>query len=151
MGVERPRRATIKNKHQMPNLTPMQWPSEWRDQAQLELIKSTAVNFLIVDGGEEFGAISRGAKSMGVTVGSATDLPAGVRVVKGDWPGVRLSANGDDTASAGPTGEPWVNMNGWRVAIENALSGHSTCWINAGPKENAVLNAASYRTALPRE
>jgi hypothetical protein len=126
----------------------MQWPSEWRDPAKLDLLASTPINFLIVETGDDLAAIRNAAKAHGIATGSNTTLPEGVRILKGDWPGVRLSQSGEDTASAGPTGEPWVNTNGWRIAIESALAATSISWISAPPKPNAVLSAASVRMAV---
>jgi hypothetical protein len=126
----------------------MQWPSEWRDPAKLALLESTPINFLVVEPGDEFAAVRTAAKARGIGAGDKASLPEGVKVLKGDWPGVRLSQSGEDTASAGPTGEPWVNTNGWRVAIESALAPGTISWVSAPPRANAVLTAASIRMAV---
>lgn len=60
--------------------------------------------------------------------------PAGVTIVRGLWPGIRMSHGGGDRAAAGPTGEPWVDSNGWRIRAARALRPDSQFWVDAKPQ-----------------
>ena len=68
------------------------------------------------------------------TVVDPKALPADVSVVKGRWPGIRLSPGGGDVAGAGPTGEPWVDSNGWRVRVAQAQRPGARVWVDAQPQ-----------------
>jgi hypothetical protein len=77
------------------------------------------------------------------------DLPPdGVTVVKGEWPGVRLSRGGGD-AAAGPTGAPWVDSNGWRVRLAKAMKPGAEVWVAAATPRGAFrLRTGAYLTAV---
>jgi hypothetical protein len=62
--------------------------------------------------------------------------PLGVQVVKGDWPGTKSVASGEnERMSAGPTGEPWIDSNGWKVLLALAQQPAREVWVEAAPKE----------------
>jgi hypothetical protein len=71
---------------------------------------------------------------------------SGVSVVKGVWPGVRMSRGGD--ANAGPTGVAWVDSNGWLARLTSALHPGNAVWIDAPPPANTRLAAGSYLVAM---
>ena len=120
--------------------TPMRWPAAWKAPSSLDLLKGTPINCLIVDEG--------GAPEAGLKVVTLTSPPGGVTVVKGLWPGIQLSRSGGNSdASAGPTGEPWVNSNGWRVRLAQALTPGINAWVDAKPT-GTVLSAAAYVAAI---
>jgi hypothetical protein len=105
--------------------TPMRWPAAWKSPSNLDLLKGTPIK-----------VIESGAP------------PAGVTVVKGLWPGIRLSRSGGNSdATAGPTGEPWVNSNGWRVRLAQALHPGEMICVDAVPS-GQVPSAASYVAAF---
>jgi len=54
--------------------------------------------------------------------------------VKGPWPGIRVSHGGGDRAAAGPTGEPWVDSNGWRIRAARAQHPTGEIWVDAKPQ-----------------
>jgi hypothetical protein len=68
-------------------------------------------------------------------------------IVKGVWPGIKM-ARGRAQADAGPTGEPWVDSNGWIVRLARALHPDTEVWIDAPPAVDAFIPADSYRIAL---
>jgi hypothetical protein len=69
-------------------------------------------------------------------------------VVEGKWPGVKLSDTGAlDTAVAGPTGNPWVDSNDWKVRLTTAVHPGIEVWVVATPKEPRLF-PESYLTAL---
>lgn len=66
------------------------------------------------------------------------------------WPSVRMMLKEDrDTASAGPTGGPWIDSNGWFVRVARALLPSSTIWIvTEPPKEKSLRRPELYALAV---
>lgn len=134
--------------------TPMRWPRNWKDPASLDLLKGTPIDCLLVDGDNELGAVVTRARQQGMTVVEASELPADVVIVDGEWPGVKLNKAGTvDTASAGPTGNPWINSNGWIIRLTAEQKPGARIWIAATPPEGrtppgvyqvAVADAAAH-------
>jgi hypothetical protein len=118
-------------------LTPMRWPAAWRHRSDLALIQNSGINCLLIDNPETFENVARLAHQRGIQV--ATAAPIGFSLVKGAWPGIALSRSGrDGSADAGPTGEPWVDSNGWRIALESARHPGTRVWVDAAPPETGV-------------
>ena len=104
----------------------MRWPPAWKDPAALDLLRDSPIDTLLI----ESGAVADEAKRRRLTV--IAKPPQDVTVIKGEWPGVRIDANGG--TSAGPTGAPWIDSNGWRVRLERARNpGREVC-VDAPPK-----------------
>jgi hypothetical protein len=122
---------------------PMRWPVTWKDPAALGLLEGTKISCLLLEKGADLGPIADAAARAGITIADAN----AARVVKGDWPGVQMSAHGGDRASAGPTGAPWVDSNGWKVRLEAALDPGSSVWVDA-PPEAPRLAAGAYPLAV---
>src|SRR5689334_5154254 len=125
------------------SLTPMGWPPAWKDPAALELIKGTPINCLLLESGADLGPVAAKARQDGLTI--AADHPPDVQVAQGAWPGIRMGARGGG-ASAGPTGVPWLDSNGWRVRLESALHPGSAVWIDA-PAKGPRMFPESYAMA----
>jgi hypothetical protein len=125
----------------------MRWPAGWADPSMLSLVRGTAIDTLLVDNSDEFEAVREAARQAGLRVVHPDFPPDGVRVLKGEWPGVRLARRGGD-AEAGPTGVPWVDSNGWQVRLAKALHREGAVWIAAPAKSSgylaAVADAAAY-------
>jgi hypothetical protein len=116
--------------------TPMRWPVGWKDPSALGLLKGTAINCLLIEKGDDLGAVLARAQQEGLKVAEAGSSPAGVIVVEGEWPGVKLTESGaEDRASAGPTGAPWIDSNGWKVRLTAALHPGSDVWVDAAPQK----------------
>src|SRR5581483_1951378 len=124
---------------------PMRWPGAWTNPAMLGRVKAAGLDTLLVDNSDEFDPVRSRAAQMGLKVAHPDDAPEGIRIVKGEWPGVRLS-RGNADASAGPTGVPWVDSNGWAIRLSTALHPHSGAWVNAAPPKQAF--PSSYLTAV---
>jgi Enoyl-CoA hydratase/isomerase len=108
----------------MSELIPMRWPGAWKDPSLRALLKGTALT----------------------VVESAP--PVGVTVVEGVWPGVKMARSANqDQASAGPTGVPWVDSNGWRVRLARASDPNATIWVNAKPDDRRRF-PVSYLSAI---
>src|ERR1019366_8257248 len=112
--------------------TPLRWPTAWKDPGMLSLLQATQIRYLILDPGA--GGLAEHARRAGLTVIEPEALPSGVAVVRGPWPGIRISHRGGDRAAAGPTGEPWVDSNGWRVRAARALRPDAQFWVDAKPQ-----------------
>jgi hypothetical protein len=124
----------------------MRWPSAWADPSLLELLKGTPVDFLIME--SALTAVAARARQLNLTVSPQAALPTGISLIDGVWPGVKLSQTGaGDRAEAGPTGEPWVDSNGWKVRLELARHPEAQVWIDAPPSEPRLF-AESYVTGV---
>ncbi len=127
-------------------LTPMRWPSEWKDPAALRFLKDSSINCLIIEPGSELSAVREKAKSSQFTVLEPGVVPPGVKMIEGEWPGVRVSQSGED--GAGPTGIPWVDSNGWKIRLERSAHPGTAVWVDAKPKENARNFPGSYSISV---
>lgn len=125
--------------------TPLRWPETWKDPAALDLVQGTAIDFLLIGKGAEFAAVRTRAQQLGIGVGDSDGTPAGIEIVKGVWPGVQWPSSG---AGAGPTGEPWVDSNGWAIRLNRALHPDVTAWVDAPPPAKTFVTADSYLIAV---
>lgn len=123
----------------------MRWPVTWKDPAALGLLKGAAIDCLLMEKGLE--PVAAAARQMGLTVVDPAAPPEGIRIVKGDWPGIRLPQGAGGHGGAGPTGVPWVDANGWKVRVESALHPRDTIWIDAPPTA-PFLAAGAYALAI---
>jgi hypothetical protein len=129
--------------------TPMRWPNAWKDPAALNLLKGTAIDYLLIGKGEDLGPVRDRARQDGLRVADPETLPAGISWIKGEWPGVKMARGGGGAqAEAGPTGVPWVDSNGWSIRLARALDPETAVWVDAAPAENARISADSYVIAM---
>jgi hypothetical protein len=126
--------------------TPFRWPAAWTDPSALSLLRGTPINYLVIDSAPSLDAVRAQARQDGLRVADPAAMPDGITVVKGDWAGVRMG--GRDGASAGPTGVPWVNSNGWAVRLARALHPRSAVWVQSTPEEKVVNPVSSYLVTL---
>ncbi len=98
----------------------------------LGLLQATPFHHLIFETAAP--DVAGAAQRAGFAVIEPQRLPPDVRLVKGLWPGIRLSHSGGDRAVAGPTGEPWVDSNGWRVRAVRARGSEGPIWVDAKPQ-----------------
>ena len=116
-------------------LIPMRWPSRWQNPSALARLRDTHINCLLVEDDVALRPVIDDARRNGIRVIHAVSEISGVTVIKGEWPGVRMSRSSDrDESSTGPTGLPWVDSNGWKVRLAAALNSQSTIWVNVEPK-----------------
>lgn len=133
----------------IPEWTPMRWPSAWKDPSALSLLIGTAVDCLLVEKGDELEPVRSRARQEGFKVTEPNSPLSGITVIDGEWPGVKLSRGGDpDQVSAGPTGAPWIDSNGWKIRLAAATHPDSAVWVNASPRENTRTTASSYLIAV---
>ncbi|MDX2151836.1 MAG: hypothetical protein SFV54_13945 [Bryobacteraceae bacterium] len=115
-------------------LVPFVWPRAWSARAGLALLSGTPFNCAVVDGDGPPGLT-------GITVVTRAKAPA--VVVEGEWPGVAPVKAG----SAGPTGSPWVDSNGWKIRLAQAREPGRAVWVQlktpeAGQEVNRLLAMA---------
>ncbi len=126
----------------------MQWPPLWKDAATLDLLKGTAINCLLMEKGADRGHILAKAQQAGLKIVESVSALPGVTIVEGEWPGVKLTESGAvDHVSAGPTGAPWVDSNGWKVRLAAALHPGDGIWVSATPARPRLF-AESYQIGV---
>src|SRR5579871_1145471 len=108
----------------MAQWTPMRWPHDWTDPTLLDLLQGSAIDSLLIDSVDELRAVRARAQELGFL------QRRDAMVAKGEFPGVRM-ARGSRATSAGPTGVPWVNSNGWLIRLHKALHPGAEVWIDA--------------------
>ncbi len=127
--------------------TPFRWPGNWTDPSLLSLLQGTAFNYILIDKGSEYDGIRSRAREAGFQVADPAALPDGIVLVKGEWAGVRMSRGQGGGTSAGPTGVPWVNSNGWAIRLAATLHPNTAVWVQATPAEGARITRIP--TSLP--
>jgi hypothetical protein len=128
--------------------TPMRWPAAWKDPSTLELLKGTAIDYLLIEDGATFDAVRVQARKQGLQTGVPDREVAGVTAIKGEWPGVKMARPGSGGVTAGPTGIPWVDSNGWQIRLASALHPEAAVWVNAAPPESLRGSAGAYLVAI---
>jgi hypothetical protein len=120
----------------------MRWPAAWAEPARLELLKGTGIDSLLIENRAELEGVRAGARKAGLRVVNPDSPGDGVRILKGEWPGVRPQQGG----SAGPTGVAWVDSNGWAVQLAGAMHPEDAAWVDAAP--GRMVFPGSYLTAV---
>ena len=146
IGKNRKRETTYNVVSMMNMWTPMRWPDTWKDAASLDLVKGTGIDYLLIPKGSEFAAVRARALQLGIRSGEPDNAPDGVIILKGAWPGVQMVRGRG--SSSGPTGNPWVDSNGWAIRLNSALHPGQTAWVNAPPATQAFITADSYLIAI---
>ncbi|MCX6627317.1 MAG: hypothetical protein NTW28_06780 [Candidatus Solibacter sp.] len=124
-------------------LNPMRWPGNWKDASALAFLNETPINCLVAEKGALPESVAARAKEKGLTVVDPAAPPAGIFIAEGVWPGVQAQ---ETSTTAGPTGNPWVDSNGWKVRLEQARHPAARVWVDARPKGQVFPDA--YQTAL---
>ena len=110
----------------------MRWPAGWSDTS---LLRDCPVDYVLTDDSETARRLTADAAAKGLTVTIATEPLSGVELVKGDWPGIKLGPGANERIAAGPTGEPWIDSNGWKVLLALARHPERQIWVEAAPRE----------------
>jgi hypothetical protein len=127
---------------------PLRWPNAWSDPAALDLVRGTAIDCLLIDNSDQFTAVRERAREAGLRVVHPDAPPSGISIVKGVWPGIHWGRGSNAHATAGPTGEPWLDSNGWLVRLTRALAPDREVWVDAPPEAGNVIAAESYGLAF---
>src|ERR1035441_9071316 len=65
------------------------------------------------------------------------------------WPGVALPTMRGDTGVGGPTGDPWVDSNGWFALLARQMVASKSLWLDIGlPKSSKALPVENYCLAI---
>lgn len=107
-------------------------PARWTSALNLDWLQGTPINCLVVDGDNP--EVAAGAGRRGITVLALDRLltAAAPVVVVSDslWPRVEARSG-----SAGPTGDPWIDSNPWRVRSLRAAHRGRPVWLAHRPKQ----------------
>ncbi|MCS7314072.1 MAG: hypothetical protein NZ554_01255 [Bryobacteraceae bacterium] len=148
-------------------LVPIRWPAGWRDPALLAELENSPINLLLLPPGPEFGPVRSQAQRRGLAcweITSAGEISApqgrfrivpraeldwnatGPIVAARDcvWPAIAT----ESTASAGPTGVPWVDSNGWLAQLVRTMLPGREFWLFFEPPANTVLRPEGYALAV---
>lgn len=126
------------------DLIPIKWPHEpdWKRPEALSILEKSPVNCILLAKADE--GLSAAAAKMGVQV---ITTPPATMISEPVWPGVKRSDRGNET-SAGPTGPPWVDSNGWAVALAHAKAPGKPVWVPAEPPSDRVLRPENFAIAI---
>jgi hypothetical protein len=121
---------------------PIEWPASWRPE-QLGLLRDTPFNALAFKDPPPAG-VAEAAKAAGLNAPPLAwkawkeidwAKPEGVTAINdGFWPAYSYKGLAD--GSAGPTGEPWLDANGWLYLYTRARAGQHTVWVRSDPPED---------------
>jgi hypothetical protein len=111
-------------------LTPLRWPGCWKNTSALDLLNDSPIDCLVGKPGAIPESVAAQARQKGLTIADPAALPAGVSLIDGVWPGVQAV---EAKAGAGPTGNPWVDSNGWKVRLESVRRPGVRVWVDASP------------------
>ena len=126
----------------------MRWPGTWSDVSLLTLLRETPINYILVQDPTIAARLQHAVESQRLQVTIAGSPPAGIEMIEGDWPGIKPPAPGQNPMMvAGPTGEPWIDSNGWKVALAQALHPGRELWVDVVPSPPRVY-AESYVIAV---
>jgi hypothetical protein len=138
-------------------IIPFAWPEDpaWQKPELLNLVQNTPFNALI--GKQWSPELRTGAQSAKIKLIDQDSLPRAplvrltpqgdrAAVVAGSlWPHVRGFNEG---GQAGPTGNPWVDSNGWLIRVAQAKSPGSAIWLTHTPPKGRALTTADYVVAI---
>lgn len=122
---------------------PCLWPTAWRSEPKLDLIRGTPFNCVVGD--DITPAVAVALRESGIDAVSLEN--AAVTVMEGSrWPQVQTGLNGD--ADAGPTGNPWIDANGFAIRAARAVAPDKPVWLTEAPPSGRVLKPDDYRLAV---
>src|ERR1700676_4666879 len=120
---------------------PFHWPATWHDSEKLELIRGTPFN-CAVDAPPD---ITEALRKNGFAVTSLNTAPVTL-LNDPRWPQVQTGSNG--SVNAGPTGNPWVDSNGFAIQAARTLAPDKPVWLAEDPPHNRVMKADDFSLAV---
>ena len=121
---------------------PFEWPAAWKAE-QVGLLHDTPFNALCFQGAPPQG-VPEAAKAAGLNVpeldwkawrGIDWSKSNGIAAISdGFWPAYSYKGLAD--GSAGPTGEPWLDANGWLYLYARERAGERAVWVRSDPPED---------------
>jgi len=120
-------------RHMAPHqLVPFELPPDWNRPENLAPLDGAPFNCVLFPEGAA-PSIAAAASAKGWQAYPLKQAP--VKIREGVWPGLRL--NQSTSESAGPTGTPWLDANGWVAQLARAEKPADPCWIRTEIPENA--------------
>jgi hypothetical protein len=125
------------------DLVPIRWPNEpeWLRPESLSILEKSPVNCLLL--GKLDATFAAAAEKRGVHV--LTSAPA-TMIAEPVWPGVKRTGGG--AGDAGPTGPPWVDANGWAIALARTKAADKPVWVPADPPGDRVLRPENFALTI---
>jgi hypothetical protein len=117
---------------------PLRWPVEWRDAGALDLLKGTPLDCVLLPSTDGYQSVIERARQLDIAICDSGHAPPGVEIVKGEWPGIRMTP-GEGDAASGPTGAPWIDSNGWLVRLTRARKPGAAVWVAADPPKSSEI------------
>lgn len=121
---------------------PIEWPASWRPE-QLGLLHDSPFNALAFKDPLPAG-VAEAARAAGLNVPPLswkawkeidwTKSDGVIAIGDGFWPAYSYKGLAD--GSAGPTGEPWLDANGWLYLYARARAGERAVWVRSDPPED---------------
>jgi hypothetical protein len=122
---------------------PFRWPPTWHNAAKvdLDLIQGTPFN-CAVDAPAD---VTEALRKNGIVV---TSLDSATVTLLKDlrWPQVQTGSNG--SVNAGPTGNPWVDSNGFAIQAARALVPDRPVWLAEDPPQGRILKPDNFSLAV---
>jgi len=122
---------------------PFVWPADWHDTAKLDIVRNTPFNCAVGD--DITPDIADALEKNGIDTISLKHAP--VTVLKdARWPQVQTGSKGN--TDAGPTGNPWIDANGFAIQAARALAPGKPVWVNEATPTKRVLRPDDYCLAV---
>ena len=134
---------------------PIEWPAQW-GPGQLSLLRDTPFNAIAFTSTAP-PALARAARAAGLQAPTLAwrewkevdwAQPADVLAISdGFWPAYSWKGVADGTA--GPTGEPWLDANGWLYLYARSRAAERAVWVRSDPpKDPRTVRQAHLRLLL---
>lgn len=129
-------------------MIPFEWPPAWTTPEALALLRGNSFNTLLFETPPPAGVRER-AESLGLRCLSGNSIrwrawtemdwkqPGEVVAIKDAfWPSIsRPTGHATSEDSAGPTGAPWLDANGWLALMAKARAPGVPVWLKSAPPE----------------
>jgi hypothetical protein len=90
-------------------------------------------------------AVSEAFRKVGIQVVSLKGAPVNV-IEDARWPQVQTGSNGE--VNAGPTGNPWIDANGFAIQVARALNPSKPIWLTEDPPPRHIHTANQEQLAV---
>ncbi len=138
------------------DLFPMRWPEDpgWQKPEMLALVSQGGpVNCLIVPRDWPLREAAEKRNLHVITLSDDQLIPVaniksgqtGIIAIKDAmWPAIASPQE----SGGGPTGNAWVNSNGWRIRLARAKAPAAAVWVDARPPKDKVIRPEQYALAV---
>ena len=122
---------------------PFRWPTSWGDGAKADLISGTPFNCAV---GEDITlSVSNALRKNNIDFISLKDAP--VNLVKDPrWPQIQVGGGGG--ADSGPTGNPWIDSNGFAILADRTIAPDKPVWLTETPPAKRILRPNHFCLAV---